>query len=189
MKNYRIKSAGVFLLAAMMFTGLNAQSPRQGGRGLGPCGQGYGPEFGPNQGFRQYGQEFGQRQQRMAQNFSLDLSEEQQEEMQSLRSDHYKIIKPLRNKTVELKARERTLLSEENVDLKAVNKVIDEQTDLMNKIRKLQVEHNVNAKSILTDEQVIKLEQRRVFAKQRRAKGNNFNRSPYKGRPYHKNLG
>ena len=99
MKNYRIKSAGVFLLAAMMLTGLNAQSPRQGGRGLGPCGQGYGPEFGPNQGFRQYGQEFGQRQQRMAQNFSLDLSEEQQEEMQSLRSDHYKIIKPLRNKT------------------------------------------------------------------------------------------
>ena len=36
---------------------------------------------------------------------------------------------------VELKARERTLLSEESVYMKAVNKTIDEQTDLTNKMQ------------------------------------------------------
>ncbi len=66
----------------------------------------------------------------------------------------------------ELKARERTLLSEESVDMKAVNKTIDEQTDLMNKMRKLQTKHQVAVKSNLTDEQVIQLQQRRQFARQ-----------------------
>lgn len=179
MKNYNLRLAAVFFMAAMMLTGLNAQSPRRGGMGDGPRGMGNGPR----------GTEFGPRQERMAQHLSLNLSEEQQAEMQSLRSDHYKVMKPLKNKNIELKARERTLLSEENVNMKAVNKVIDEQTDLMNKIRKLQVEHKVNAKSILTDEQIMKLEQRRNFAKQRRAKGNKVGRSPHKGRPCHKNLG
>ncbi len=85
--------------------------------------------------------------------------------MTSLRTGHYKEITPLKNKTAELKARERTLLSEESVDMKAVNKTIDEQTDLMNSMRKLQVEHQLAVKNILTDEQVMKLQQRRQFAK------------------------
>jgi len=94
----------------------------------------------------------------------LDLSEEQQAAMTTLQTEHYKTITPLKNKMAELKARERTLLSEENVDMKQVNNTIDEQTSLMNKIRKLQVEHQVSMKSILTDEQVMKLQQRRDFA-------------------------
>ncbi len=66
----------------------------------------------------------------------------------------------------ELKARERTLLSEENVDMKAVNKTIDEQTDLMNNMRKLQTKHQVAVKSHLSDEQIMQLQQRRQFARQ-----------------------
>lgn len=85
--------------------------------------------------------------------------------MTSLRTDHYKDITPLRNKMSELKARERTLLSEESIDMKAVNKTIDEQTDLMNSMRKLQVEHQLAVKSNLTDEQVMKLQQRRQFSR------------------------
>ena len=54
-------------------------------------------------------------------------------------------MNPLKLKMAELKAREKTLLSEEPVDLKAVDKVIDEQTDLMNKIRKLETEHQVKS--------------------------------------------
>ena len=72
----------------------------------------------------------------------------------------------MKNKMAELKARERTLLSEESVDIKEVNKTIDDQTDLMNSIRKLQVEHQLAVKSSLTDEQVMKLQQRRQFARQ-----------------------
>ena len=101
--------------------------------------------------------------------FALDLTEEQQEQMQTLRLEHYKVMKPLRNQMAELKARERTLISEEEVDMKSIHKVIDNQTDLMNEMRKLQAEHKVAAKEILTDEQVMKLDQRRRFAKRRRA--------------------
>ena len=39
----------------------------------------------------------------------------------------------------ELKAHERTLLSEEAVNMKAVNKAIDEQTELMNQMRKFRL--------------------------------------------------
>ena len=151
-----IKTAGVLLFGILMITTVNAQSPRQGGRGLGPCGAGEGPGYG--RGLNQ--------SERAGQFARLDLSEEQQAEITSLRTEHYKEITPLRNKMAELKARERTLLSEESVDMKAVNKTIDEQTDLMNKMRKLQTKHQVAVKSNLTDEQVIQLQQRRQFARQ-----------------------
>ena len=140
MKTRIIKSAGVILLAMLITTAMNAQPNRQGGRGM-----------GPGEGERSFAR--------------LDLTEAQSEELTSLRTEQYKTMKPLRNLMVELKARERTLLSEESVDLKAVDKVIDQQTDLMNKMRKLQTKHQVTAKSILTDEQVMKLEQRREFAR------------------------
>ena len=156
-------------MATMLVTGLDAQSPRQKNRQGGP--------------------EFSQRQGRMAQQYFLDLSEEQQEEMITLRTENYKTLKPLQNKMAELKARERTLLSEEDVDMKAVNKGIDEQTDLMNKIRKLQVEHKVNVKSILTDEQIMKMGQRSKFAKHRRSHGNDFNRPFQKGRSQQRIVG
>ncbi|RLD94363.1 MAG: hypothetical protein DRJ29_06150 [Bacteroidetes bacterium] len=154
-----IKTAGALLLGFLMITAVNAQN-RQGGRGLGPCGSGDGPAYG--RGLNQtdnvpYG--------RAGQFTRLDLSEEQQAKMTSLRTDHYKEITPLRNKMSELKARERTLLSEESIDMKAVNKTIDEQTDLMNSMRKLQVEHQLAVKSNLTDEQVMKLQQRRQFSR------------------------
>jgi hypothetical protein len=53
---------------------------------------------------------------------------------------------------------------------KSIHKVIDNQTDLMNKMRKLQAEHKVAAREILTDEQVMKLDQRRKVAN--RGRGN-----------------
>ena len=138
-----IKTAGALLLGFLMITAVNAQN-RQGGRG-----QGYN-------GFeKSYGHQFAM----------LELTEEQEVKMTSLRTDHYKEITPLKNKMSELKARERTLLSEESIDMKAVNKTIDEQTDLMNSMRKLQVEHQLAVKSNLTDEQVMKLQQRRQFAR------------------------
>lgn len=129
------------------------------------------------------------RHERMAHHFSLDLSEEQKDELNSIRMEHFKNMKPLKNKMVELKAKEHTLISEEEVDLKAVNKVIDEQTDLINKMRKLQAEQKVKIKSILTDEQIMKFEQRKAFTKHRRTNWNDMNRAPRKSRSYHRNVG
>ncbi|MFH0756485.1 MAG: Spy/CpxP family protein refolding chaperone [Bacteroidota bacterium] len=157
MKNRMMKTAGIFLLAAVMVTGIQAQA--QNGKGNGPCGQG-----------------------RMQQ-ASLDLSEEQQEQMQALRLEHYKVMKPLRNQMAELEAREQTLISEEEVDMKAVNKVIDDQTALQNKMRKLGVEHRLAVREILTDEQLMKLDQRQNFANGRQGRFNQFNGPHPQGRP------
>ena len=145
MKTRVIKSFGVLIMSMLMATAVNAQLNRQGGRGQGPCGEGDGPAYGMR--------------------YNLDLTEEQQAEITALRTEHFKAITPLRNKMAELKARERTLLSEENVDLKAVNKTIDEQTELASSIRKLQVKQQVAVKGLLTDEQAMKLQQRRQFAR------------------------
>jgi Spy/CpxP family protein refolding chaperone len=155
MKTRVIKTAGALLLGFLMITAVNAQN-RQGGRG-----QGY------NGSEKSYGHQFAK----------LELSEEQQAEITSLRTGHYKEITPLKNKMAELKARERTLLSEENVDMKAVNKTIDEQTDLMNSIRKLQVEQQVAVKSLLTDEQLMQVQQHRQFAKRSGFHGKSGHRS------------
>ena len=157
MKTNWIKTAGLIAGLALLTTGIHAQHHRQG-----PGGRGYNNEA----------------KERMAGYLALDLTEEQQETLKTLRTENYKTMTPLKNKMNELKARERTLLSEETVDLKAVNKLIDEQTGLSNQMRKIQAAHKVEMKKILTDEQLMKLEQRREFSKNRR-----FNREgPYRDR-------
>jgi len=130
---------------------------------------------------------------------ALDLSEEQQEAMTTLRTSHYKTMTPLKNKMAELKAKERTLISEESVDLNAVNKLIDEQTDLSNQMRKIQVAHKVEVKKILSDEQIMKLDQRRNFTRNRgyKGRGQSHGKGVHRGqrnarshhRPYHRNMG
>jgi len=147
------------LIGFLIITAVNAQN-RQGGRGQGNLGAGEAK-----------GHQFAK----------LELTEEQEAEMTSLRTEHYKEITPLNNKMAELKARERTLLSEESVDMKAVNKTIDEQTDLMNSTRKLQVEHQLAVKSILSDEQVMKLQQRRQFARRDGFHGKGHKGARYNG--------
>jgi Spy/CpxP family protein refolding chaperone len=84
--------------------------------------------------------------------------------------DHYKVMKPLKNKMIELKASERTFMSEEKVDLKKVNSVIDQQTDLISQIKKLQAEQKVKIKSVFTDEQIMKLDQRRKIRSHKRVR-------------------
>ncbi len=157
MKNRRIKTAGVVVLAMVMFAGIDAQ-PRQGrGNNPGRAGTGYGAGYGP---YAQADSDFipGTRP---GQALYLELTEAQQEQWEALRLTHYKEMKPLRNQMVELKARERTLISEENADIKALNKVIDDQSALMNKIQKLRIEHRLAVRANLTDEQLMKLDQRR----------------------------
>lgn len=191
MKTGIIKSAGILFLGMLMVTAVNAQ-PRQGGRGLGPCGAGVGPAYGmranqynPGQFGRMGLNQWGYAQSgRVGHVAWLDLTEEQQTTITSLRTEHYKTMTPLWNKMAELKARERTLLSEEIVDMKAVNKTIDEQSDLMNSMRKIQTEHQVTVKSNLTDEQVMKLQQRRLYAQRDGFRGNGGRRGAGMGRGY-----
>jgi Spy/CpxP family protein refolding chaperone len=155
MKTRMIKSAGVILLATLMTLAVDAQYNRQGGRGMGPAND----------------------EGRYAR---LDLTEAQSEELKALRTEQYKSMKPLRAKMGEIRAKEQTLLAEETVDLKELDKLIDQQSELMNKIRKEQIRHRLAMKDILTDEQVMQLEQRsrRAFHHGQGRKGQGFRSGP-----------
>lgn len=141
MKNKWIRTATVLLFATSMIIGINAQPP--GGKGMGPKGQAYGPA----QGLK-----------------FLNLTEEQEEKLSSLRLEHYKEMKPLRAQMAELKARENTLMSQEEIDVKSVNELIDEKSGMMNKIQKMQLNHKLALRDILSDEQQMMLEKKRMMA-------------------------
>ena len=186
MKTHWIKTSGLILLSAIFTIGMNAQP--QGGRNWTRAGQGDGPGRGyhQGQGFHQR-QGAGQGRGYMAQRANLDLTEEQKEQLKALRLEHHKTIKPLKNKMLELKASERTLMSEESVDLKKVNANIDEQTELAGQLKKLQAAHRVEMREVFTEEQLFKLDQLRQGKKSRRAKGPGMHHRP--GRGYHRNMG
>lgn len=169
MKKIKFRATGLLLLAIIFTTGLNAQHDRRGGgaydRGI------HGDTIRP-----------------YAMNH-LDLTEDQQNSLKELQTGHYTTMKPLRAKLSELRARERTLLVQEEVDLKAVNELIDEQTTLMNQMKKLRVEHRLSVQEILTDEQIMKLEQRMENREHFRFNGNERRGSPRWDRSYRRHMG
>jgi Spy/CpxP family protein refolding chaperone len=169
MRKTAIKTAGLFLVSICFATGLNAQHYRGGAN--------------------HYGRQAHRDMARQSMKERLDLTEEQQNELKTLREAHYETMKPLRDKMAELRTEERALLAEEKVDQKAVNKVIDEQTELTNHLRKLQVEHRLAFREVLTEEQLKKLEMHRERIQQLRSKGNERMGPPRRGRPYHRNWG
>ena len=91
---------------------------------------------------------------------------------------HYKEMKPIRAEMGELQARQRTLMSQEEVDVKSVNKLIDEKTSLMNEVQKKKVNHQLAFREVLTDEQQMMLDQKKMRAGKRKAgRGHKMNSS------------
>ena len=156
MKNQGIRSITVLAIAMVMLIGVNAQN--SGGKGKNQGGQAYG------QGGQAYGQRHGQHVQNL-----LNLDDEQKEALKTLRLKHYKEMKPIKAEIGELQARQLTLMSQEEVDVKSVNKLIDEKTSLMNVMQKKKVNHQLAFREVLTDEQIMKLDQKRKLTGKRKA--------------------
>ena len=178
MKNQGIRSITVMAIAMVMIIGVNAQN--SGGKGMGPGGQsGQGSQaYGQGgQGYGPCGQAYGPGNGQHMQNF-LNLSDEQKEELKILRVKHYKEMKPIRAEMGELQARQLTLMSQEEVDVKSVNILIDQKTSLMNVMQKKKVNHQLAFREILTDEQIMMLDQKRMLAGKRKAgRGQKMNHS------------
>jgi Spy/CpxP family protein refolding chaperone len=139
MKNQWNRTSLALALSIMMVAGINAQN--SDGKGKGNYENANRPGYG------------------------LDLTEEQEVQLKTLKLEHYKTIKPFRAEMGELKARKSTLMSQDVVDEKAVNKLIDQQTSLTNKLQKKQLTHTLAFREILTDEQLMKLDQKRKHKK------------------------
>lgn len=146
----------MILLAMMLSLGVNAQ--RRGG------GQGPG-----TQGEACYcGKRMAQGPDRARPFAGLDLNEEQQEALKALQLKHHKSMKPMRNQMAELRLKQRNLMSEDEVNLNAVNKLIDQQSELSAKMQKMRAAHQVESRAILSEEQQMRLEQRKMHARKQR---------------------
>jgi Spy/CpxP family protein refolding chaperone len=107
-----------------------------------------------------------------------DLTEDQVVALKELRTAHFKEMKDLNNQMGEVRAKQRTIMSADPIDEKAASANIDERTDLINKQMKIQVSHKAQLQEILSEEQMLMLEQHKQhkqFAQKRgRSGGNNF---------------
>jgi Spy/CpxP family protein refolding chaperone len=90
--------------------------------------------------------------------FQNFFTEEQKEQIKELRLETAKKIKPLKNELGELMARQQTLTTAEKADLKAINKNIDEMSDIKADMAKIMAAQHQQIRSFLTDEQLVKFD-------------------------------
>jgi len=162
MKAMEKRTITVLLSVLMIIAGTSLFAQR--GRGLGPCGAGYGPGWNfsrsdfqrPARGFGQF--EMGQG---MMWNDYCSLSyltDEQADQIKELRLVYYKEVQPLRAQMSELVVKHRNLMMTGDVDAEAINASIDERTGIMNKLMKKQTKFQKEFRNLLTDEQKMELD-------------------------------
>jgi len=84
-----------------------------------------------------------------------NMTEDQKAKMKDLHVAFYKEVQPLRNQLGELKARQKTLSTLDNPDMKAINANIDEITKVMNQLMKSRAAFRQKVRALLTDEQKV----------------------------------
>ncbi len=84
-----------------------------------------------------------------------DLTEAQMDQIKDLHTAHLKDIKPLKNDIKINNAILEALQTEDEPDLDKINDLIEKNGKLMTDIRKKQVAHKMEIRSILTDDQKV----------------------------------
>lgn len=104
---------------------------------------------------------------------SLNLSDEQRAKVKEMHISLQKEILPIQNQLRENKAKMQTLTTAENADLKAIGKLIDENSVLMAKMQKLKAANHQEFRKLLTDEQRVILDSRPQGQLSRKGQGRN----------------
>lgn len=143
-----VKVAMAITLMLMVINVANAQQGQRNGYRQG-AGNGHG--FGLEQG--------------------LNLTEDQQVQMKSLRLKLRQEMLPIRNTLGENKARFRTLSTAENPDMKAINKLIDSNSQLTASMAKLRAANHQAVRKLLTEEQRIIFDSRAFHRGDKRVQG------------------
>lgn len=103
-------------------------------------------------------QNFMKKRQAMNNDRGTFFTEEQKESMKALRLETAKQVKPLRNELNELEARQKTLTTANNADVKAINKNIDKMSEVKAAIAKIHAKQHQEIRNMLTEEQLIKFD-------------------------------
>ena len=140
------------ILAGLTLTTSEAMAQRGQGRRADGNANGRGMMYNADgQGMMNYGN----RPYRGTGECLLNLTDEQDAKITELRTKHLQEVTPLRNQLNEKRARLRTLQSDSNPDLNAINKTIDEMGELRTQIQKKGAAHRAEVASQLTDEQKV----------------------------------
>jgi len=82
-----------------------------------------------------------------------NLTDEQKEKISDLRTENMKVMLQKRNQVHEKMAKLRTLETAEKADMKAINGLIDEISEIKADMAKQQAAHRQQVRKLLTDEQ------------------------------------
>ena len=142
MKNLKIKSAiSMMIVSLLMITGLSFAQQ----------GNGYGKSNGKN--FHKNNMQMNKGE--MMMNRIPDITDDQKTKIKAIRTETMKQMLPLKNQMNEIRAQKRTLSTASKVDMKAINKKIDEQTKVKAEMMKLRAKSMQDIRALLTDDQRI----------------------------------
>ena len=88
----------------------------------------------------------------------LNLTEEQRKSFREINSNHLSITKPLKKEMMKKKLEMQLEKMEDKIDVSTVNKLIDEISDLEAEMRKSEFSRNLEIRSLLDDEQQMRLD-------------------------------
>lgn len=94
---------------------------------------------------------------------ALDLTAEQRTQMQSLRSTHVKATAPLKAEVVVARTELQELMRQKTPNAGAVRKAVDKLSKAQGKVLLAKTEHRLSTKSVLTDEQWQKMNERKAW--------------------------
>ena len=132
MKKSIISILAIFLISVALGSNIFSQQ----GRGWAPYGRGFGPGFNFAYNYRM-----------------LDLSDEQLDQIKEARLEQAEALKPLQEELQDARDEYRKLMWAEEKDLEAINKNIDQQTAVQNKIMKLNAQFRNKLENVLTEDQ------------------------------------
>ena len=96
----------------------------------------------------------------------LNLTDEQRKSFREINSNHLSVTKPLKKEMMKKKLEMQLEKMEDKIDVSTVNKLIDEISDLEAEMRKSEFSRNLEIRSLLDDEQQIRLDRMMQMRKQ-----------------------
>ena len=88
----------------------------------------------------------------------LKLTEEQRKSFREINSNHLSVTKPLKKEMKKKKLEMQLEKMEDKIDVTTINKLIDEISDLEAEMRKSEFIRNLEIRSLLDDEQQMRLD-------------------------------
>ncbi|MBI94982.1 MAG: hypothetical protein CMB94_01335 [Flammeovirgaceae bacterium] len=101
----------------------------------------------------------------------LNLTDEQRKSFREINSNHLSVTKPLKKEMMKKKLEMQLEKMEDKIDVSTVNKLIDEISDLEAEMRKSEFSRNLEIRSLLDDEQQIRLDRMMQMRKQMKKTG------------------